>query len=330
MKALVLTQPKHIEITTKPIPEAGAGEVIVKLKAAALNHRDQWIREGKYPGIEAGVTLGSDGAGTVYKIGVGVNGVQEGQEVIINPNINWGEGEVQGRDYTILGMPVDGTLAEYVKVKANRLAPKPEHLSWAEAAALPLGGLTAYRAVVTQGKVEAGQRVLINGIGGGVAQWAFKLAKAAGAKVWVTSSQSEKIAEAQRQGANGGFNYREDHWAKNAGKESGGFHLIIDSAGGDGLNSLLDAVCPGGTIVFYGATTGVPKNLNLHKIFWQQIRLQGSTMGSDQEFQDMVAMVNQHHIKPIIEEPIPFENIIDAFNLMKEGRQFGKLVVTFD
>ena len=330
MKALVLTEPKKIEITTKAVPAIEPDTVLVKLKAAALNHRDQWIREGKYPGIQQGVTLGSDGGGVVEQVGKEVSSWQPGDEVIINPNINWGEGDVQASDYTILGMPTDGTLAEYIAVKADRLVAKPMHLNWAEAAALPLGGLTAYRAVFTQGALKKDQKVLINGIGGGVAQWAFKLALAAGARVWVTSSQSEKIAEAVRQGADGGFNYKQENWAKEAGKEVKGFDLVIDSAGGDGLNALIDAMCPGGTIVFYGATTGVPKNLNLHKIFWQQIRLQGSTMGSDKEFREMVNFVNEHKIRPIIEDPIPFESVKHAFDQMKEGAQFGKLVVTFE
>lgn len=327
MKALVLTQPHTLEIIDKPTPSPQEGEALIRLRAAALNHRDQWIREGLYAGIKTGVTLGSDGAGVVEAVG---GGEQEwiGKEVIINPNRNWGEdAAAQSTHYNILGMPSDGTFAEYLVVPLDRLHPKPKHMSWAEAAAVPLGGLTAYRALFRQGGIQKGEQVLINGIGGGVAQWACLFALAAGARVWVSSSSEEKIAEAVKRGAVGGYNYRQEGWAKTAKKEEGGFDLIIDSAGGNALNDLLDAVKPGGAIVFYGATTGVPDKLNLRKIFWSQIRLQGSTMGTDQEFEEMVAFIEEHQIHPIMEEPMPFAQIMRAFDMMKEGQQFGKLAV---
>ncbi|MBW3544159.1 MAG: zinc-binding dehydrogenase [Bacteroidetes bacterium] len=330
MKALALTQPHHIQIIDKPKPEPKAGEVLVRLKAAALNHRDQWIREGKYPGIQAGVTLGSDGAGIVEALGEGVEEKWLRKEVIINPNRNWGQDPaVQSSAYNILGMPADGTLAEYICVAPDRLQPRPAHLSWAEAAAVPLGGLTAYRAVFTHGQVKEGMKVLVNGIGGGVAQWAFLFALAAGAQVWVTSSAAEKLQQTVNKGARGGFNYRKEDWTKEAKASMGGFDLIIDSAGGNALNNLLDVVKPGGKIVFYGATTGVPESLNLRKIFWAQIQLQGSTMGNDDEFAQMVAFITDHQIKPITEEPLPFEDTISAFDMMQAGKQFGKLVVIF-
>lgn len=330
MKALVLTQPQLIQIIDKPKPAPKAGEVLVRLKAAALNHRDQWIREGKYPGIQTGVTLGSDGAGIVETLGDGVAEQWLKKEVIINPNRNWGpDPAVQAADYNILGMPADGTLAEYICVPADRLQPRPEHLNWTEAAAVPLGGLTAYRAVFTHGQVKEGMKVLINGIGGGVAQWAFLFALAAGAQVWVTSSAAAKLQQTVGKGARGGFNYREENWAREAKTTTGGFDLVIDSAGGNALNNLLDVVKPGGKIVFYGATTGVPESLNLRKIFWAQIRLQGSTMGNDDEFAQMAAFITKHQIKPITEEPMPFEDTISAFDMMQAGKQFGKLVVVF-
>ncbi|EMR02451.1 zinc-binding dehydrogenase [Cesiribacter andamanensis] len=331
MKALVLTHPKTLEFSDKPIPTPKEGEALVRLKAAALNHRDQWIREGLYAGIQPGVTLGSDGAGVVAAVGGEEHQEWVGRNVVINPNRNWGPNPAaQAADYNILGMPSDGTFAEWVCVPLDRLYPKPKHLSWAEAAAVPLGGLTAYRALFRQGCLVRGQKVLINGIGGGVAQWAFLFALAAGAEVWVSSSAAEKIAAAKEGGAKGGFNYRSDTWTSDAKKETGGFDLIIDSAGGNALNHLLNVVKPGGTIVFYGATTGVPDNLNLRKIFWSQIRLQGSTMGTDAEFADMLAFLEKHQIRPIMEAPLPFDRILEALDRMKEGRQFGKLVVEME
>lgn len=331
MKALVLTKPNTIEIIEKPKPTPQAGQALVRIKAAALNHRDQWIRIGKYAGIREGVTLGSDGAGIVEAAG-GENQEWVGREVIINPSMDWGpDPAAQAADFKILGMPVDGTFAEYIVVPQDRLHPKPKHMSWAEAAAIPLGGLTAYRALFTQGGIRKDMKVLINGIGGGVAQWAFQFAKAAGAKVWVTSSSENKLMHMQENGAAGGFNYRNEDWSKKAKEAtSGGFDLIIDSAGGNALNNLLDVAVPGGSIVIYGATTGIPENINLRKIFWNQLRLQGSTMGNDQEFAEMVAFIEKQQMKPIMEEPIAFGDIVQAFDMMEEGSQFGKLCVVME
>lgn len=330
MKALTLTAPKTLEIIDKPKPKPGDGELLIQIKAAALNHRDQWIREGKYPGIREGVTLGSDGAGVVVEAGSPNVAHWVDQEVVINPNRNWGtDPEVQSSQYNILGMPTDGTLAEYIVVPANRVANKPAHLSFAAAASLPLGGLTAYRAVFTQGRVEKGQKVLVNGIGGGVAQFAFLFAKAVGAEVYVTSGSEEKRRHFLDLGAKGAYSYREDGWHKSAAKETGGVDVIIDSAGGDALNGLLDVLNPGGRLIFYGATKGVPANLNLHKIFWKQICLQGSTMGNDQEFEAMLKLVEQHDLKPVMEHPVAFQDALQAFDRMKDGKQLGKLVISF-
>ncbi len=331
MKALTLTDSGTIAIIEKDKPQPKAGEVLVRIQAAALNHRDQWIREGKYPGIKIGVTLGSDGAGVVEEVADGVNQDWLGKEVIINPNMNWGDNPaVQSADYKILGMPVDGTFAEYICVKADRLAEKPAHLTIAQAAALPLGGLTAFRALFTNGGLQKGEKVLVNGVGGGVAQFAFQFALAAGADVWVTSGSDEKVSFAIEQGAMCGFNYKEENWHKGAKRTSEGFNLIIDSAGGDQLNQLIDTLLPAGRLVFYGATTGVPSKLSLHKLFWMQARLQGSTMGNDEEFQEMIRFVSDHRLEPFMEEPLPFTKIKDALDAMQDGRQFGKLVVLID
>lgn len=332
MKAFVLSEAGKPEISEKEKPQPAAGELLIRLKAAALNHRDEWIREGRYPGIKEGVTLGSDGAGVVEAAGDQDHQHWVGKEVLINPNINWGEDpEVQSADFMILGMPVDGTFAEYIALPAHRLHEKPAHLSMEQAAAFPLGGLTAFRALFTHGNLQKGEKVLINGIGGGVAQFAFQYALAAGAEVWVTSSNEEKRQYAEKRGARGSFNYKDENWSAEAAKASGGgFDLIIDSAGGDGMNQLIDALRPAGSLVLYGATAGVPSSLNLRKIFWKQIRLQGSTMGNDQEFKEMLAFISKHKIEPIMEDPYPFDKIIKAFDTMKEGKQLGKLVVTIN
>ncbi|WP_420387255.1 zinc-binding dehydrogenase [Roseivirga sp.] len=331
MKSLTISDhqiSEPLQFIDKPVPQAKSGQVVVQVKAAALNHRDQWIREGKYPNIQMGTTLGSDGAGVVSALGEGVDSIWLGKEVIINPNRDWGtNSNVQSAQYNILGMPTDGTLAEYVLVNADRLVEKPVHLNFEEAAALPLGGLTAFRAVFHHGQCVKDQHVLISGVGGGVAQFAFLFAKYTGAQVWVTSGSQEKITECIRLGAQGGFNYKEEDWTNEA-KKAGGFDLVIDSAGGDQINTFIKLMRPAGRIVFYGATTGIPSQLDLHRMFWNQITLQGSTMGNDTEFVKMVDFVRMHEVRPIIDSVRSFDEAISAFDEMKSGSQFGKLVLS--
>ncbi len=319
MKAVVLTEPgQPLAVREVAEPGAGAGMVTVRLRAAALNRRDFWITQGKYPGIQTPCVLGSDGAGEVG-----------GRAVIINPGLNWGENpRVQGPDFRILGMPDDGTFAEAVSVPAGQIHDKPGHLSWEEAAALPLAGLTAFRALFWQGELEANEAVLITGIGGGVSAIALRLANAAGAQVFVTSSSQEKIDRAVSLGAEAGFNYREENWGEALKETHGGVDLILDGAAGDGYNELLSAVKPGGRIVHYGGTAGVPKDLDIRRLFWNQVRIQGSTMGSPQDFQDMLAFVTQHEVKPVVDRVLPLDEGAEAVAGMAEMEQFGKIVLS--
>ncbi|OEK04284.1 quinone oxidoreductase family protein [Roseivirga misakiensis] len=330
MKALLITdQTEPLLISDVTLPEVGEHEVLVRLKAVALNRRDQWIRQGMYPNIKFGSVLGSDGAGIVEKVGPDVSDSLIGHEVIINPNVKWGSDDMaQSKEYSVLGMPKNGTFAEYIVVHENRLADKPEHLSWEEAAALPLGGLTAFRAIFHHGHLKPGDNVLISGAGGGVAQFAFLFATAIGANVYVTSGSSDKIEKCLNAGAKAGYNYKDDQWFKEAHKISGGFDVVIDSAGGNQINDFIKIMKPAGRIVFYGATNGTPEKLDMFRMFWNQITLQGSTMGNDHEFEDMVSFVKKHEVHPIIDSVRPFEDIISAFDDMKAGKQFGKLVVT--
>lgn len=333
MKALLLVNNSdnrlEFQQLDKPVP--GNDQVLIRIKAAALNRRDEWIRQGKYPGIRFETILGSDGAGVVESVGEGIASDVVGKEVLVNPNMNWGENPaVQAADYHIVGMPTHGTFAEYLVVNAKQVFEKPTHLSWSAAAALPLGGLTAYRAVFHHGQVTAGQNVLISGIGGGVAQFAFQFALAAGARVFVTSGQQEKLDKALAMGAEAGFNYKEDGWQKAATKQSGGFDCVIDSAGGDQLNDFVKMMKPAGRIVFYGATNGMPAKLDMFRMFWNQITLQGSTMGNDTEFAEMIEFVADHKIEPVIDSIRPFDQIVSAFDDMRDGKQFGKLVVSMD
>jgi NADPH:quinone reductase-like Zn-dependent oxidoreductase len=329
MKALLLESVKTMPLYKDvEMPCPGADEVLVKISAAALNHRDLYIAQGLYPGIVTPVILGSDGAGTVVEIGASVSKSLLGTEVIINPNINWGDNpKVQDKKYNILGMPSNGTLAEFVCVKADRLAPKPVHLTFAQAAAMPLAGLTAYRALFTKADLKKGEKLLISGIGGGVALIAFQMALAVGAEVWVTSGAEDKIELAQQLGAKGGINYKTENWHKSLEMSAGGgFDVILDSAGGDGFQYFLDLANPAGRIVFYGGTRGSFK-VNPQKMFWKQLTIFGSTMGDDNDFNDMLALFNQHQIVPFVRDLRPLSEAAAAFADMEEGKQFGKLVL---
>ena len=269
MQAMTLTAIKQpLEFQTREELQPADDQVVVELRAASLNRRDYWITEGLYPGIEPPVVLGSDGAGIVSRCGDSVDSGWVGREVLIDPGLDWGDNPAaQSGKYRILGLPDDGTFATEVVVPAQQLHEKPLHLSWEQAAALPLAGSTAFRALFSQGDLQTRDRLLITGIGGGVATFALQFAVAIGSEVWVTSSSEAKLQRAIELGAKGGFNYREEGWAKRIKHEAGQPSLILDSAGGAGYASLMDLAAPGGRIVNYGATAGPPERLDMFKLF---------------------------------------------------------------
>jgi zinc-binding alcohol dehydrogenase/oxidoreductase len=329
MRALVLRELKTpLVLEDRSNPSPGDGEVLVRLSAAALNRRDYWITQGMYPAIKLPVVLGSDGAGVVESTGAGVDAAWRGREVIINPGWDWGASEfAQAASLKVLGMPIDGTLATHVLVPAKYLHDRPVHLSVEEAAALPLAGVTAYRAAFTQGQLAAGEKVLVTGAGGGVSSIAIQLAIAAGAEVYVTSSSAEKIASALKLCAKAGFDYTTADWAVAAKTACGAFDVIIDSAGGDGYAALVELAAPGGRIVSYGATAGPPKRLDLFKVFWKQLRLLGSTMGSPRDFAAMLDFVAKHKIRPVVDQVFPLAEGNSAIAHMRDTQQFGKIVI---
>jgi zinc-binding alcohol dehydrogenase/oxidoreductase len=318
MKALQLdeknTPPVYREL---PDLEPAEGEVLVHIKAAALNRRDVWIMKGMYPGLKFPITPGSDGAGLC-----------QGKEVIINPSIHWGDNPaIQGPKYEILGLPRNGTLATAVLVPEKQLYDKPVHLTWEEAAALPLAGLTAYRAVFSKAKVQAGERVLVTGIGGGVALFALQFALAAGAKVFVTSGSESKIDRARELGASGGVNYRNTDWLEALRTLAGSFDVVIDGAGGEGLAGLLKRCNPGARVVIYGGTRGTVPELSPQLIFWKQLQILGTSMGTDAEFADMLDFVNEHQIRPVVDQVFHLSEGISAFDHLERSEQFGKVVL---
>jgi zinc-binding alcohol dehydrogenase/oxidoreductase len=330
MKAIVL------EAADKPLifkevekPALNPGEVLVKIKAAALNRRDYWITVGKYAGIKYPSILGSDGAGIVAEAGSAAEQQWIGKEVIINPSHDWGNHpDYQSKEFKILGLPENGTFAEYIKVRAEYLYPKPYHLSWEQAAALPLVGLTAYRALFTKARATKEDKVLIIGVGGGTGTIALQLALAAGCQVFVTSGTGEKIERAKHLGAAAGVNYKSQDWAEQLQHLAGGFDVIVDSALGDGFAKLLDICNPGARIVFFGGTAGNIPELNGRKIFWKQLQILGTTMGTADEFKAMVNFVNEHQLIPVIDEVFSLADAEKAVRKMENSTQFGKIVLS--
>ncbi|MDO1446228.1 zinc-binding dehydrogenase [Rhodocytophaga aerolata] len=332
MKALVLEglhQPLAIkEVST---PSLQPGEVLVQVKAAALNHRDVWIQKGQYGGIKYPSILGSDGAGVVVEAFSEAEKHWVGKEIIINPSHNWGNNpKGQGKSFKILGLPDEGTFAQYVKVATRYLADKPAHLSFEEAAALPLAGLTAYRTLISRAQVQKGEKVLITGIGGGVALFVLQYALAIGAQAYVTSSSEAKIARAKEMGAIGGTNYTSPDWADELKKQTGGFDVLIDSSAGEGFAKLVDIAAVGGRIAIYGGTQGVIKELVPQRIFWKQLSILGATMGSEEEFGQMVYFIIQHQLRPVVNKIFPWEEAEQALRRMDNKEQFGKIVLKIE
>jgi hypothetical protein len=328
MKAVVLSGVQSLAIDHVANPVAAPGEVLVQLKAAALNHRDVWIKSGHYAGLKFPVIPGSDGAGVVTEVGEGVDESWMGREVILNPSLDWGHHErAQEPRFSILGLPKDGTLAEAIHVPVGQLAPKPAHLTWEEAAALPLAGLTAYRAVFSRARLQPHEKILINGIGAGTAMFALQFAVAAGAVPFVTSSSPEKLLKAAQMGARHGVLYTHGGWAREFGDHFGPFDVLVDSAGGPGFGDLVDLAAPGGRIVFFGATRGNPPELPMRKVFWKQLSLLGTTMGSPADFEAMTEFVTRKGIHPVVGSVFPIDQAAAAFELMERGGQCGKIVI---
>ncbi|EXJ95034.1 alcohol dehydrogenase [Capronia coronata CBS 617.96] len=325
-----------------PKPSPTSKQVIIKIHAAALNHRDLFIRQHLYPGTTFGVPLLADGCGTVVAIGSEVDAKWKGQRVVVNPGTGWKdspEGPEDKAGYRILGgtkMNANGTLQEYMAIDESELELAPEHLSAVEAAALPLTGLTAWRAVVTkcgEHNLKPGKNILVTGIGGGVALMALEFARAAGANVWVTSGSEEKIKKAVGLGAKGGVNYKEESWEKKLlamlPTENKQIDAIIDGAGGDVVDKGAKLLKPGGVIAIYGMTVG-PKMPFLMQAVLKNIDVKGSTMGSRKEFKDMVDFVRSTKAKPVVSRVVAgfdLEAINGLFEDMKKGAQFGKLVI---
>jgi zinc-binding alcohol dehydrogenase/oxidoreductase len=320
--------PRNLRIDAVPIPQPQAGEVLVRLSAAAFNRRDVFITQGLYPRIALPVILGSDGAGRVAAVGEGVSSVRAGDEVVIDPMLDWGDDPAvwdAGRS-SIVGMPHPGTFAQYVAVPAQNVYPKPAALSMHEAAAIPLAGLTAYRAVFTRGGLRPGETVLIPGAGGGVQTFVLLFAKRAGARVIVTSGSDEKLQRAKALGADLALNYRTmPNWHKEL-RSFGAVDLAVDSSGGETLSKAIDALRPGGRIVVYGGTHG-EATIKLFPLFWKHLTILGTSMGSPDDFAAMLALFEEGGLHPVIDSAFALDDAVAAAERMASSDQFGKIVL---
>jgi len=332
MKAIVLNQ-KTYKLETKDVdqPVLSHTDVLIKLKASAINHHELWTLKEKNLKSDSDIIMGSDGAGIIEEVGAGVNHLKKGDKVIINPSINWGANDrVQEQNYEILGFPKQGTFAEYISIDYLYVYQKPEHLSFQASAALPLAGLTAYRALFTRGEFENKSKVLITGIGGGAALFALSFAVALGAEVYVTSGNDHKILKAIKLGAKGGVNYKDSDWSTKLLQMAKGFDVIVDSAAGKGFTELTEMTNPGGRIALFGRTAGNIQNLSPSIIFWKQISIHGTTMGNNEEFKKMMDLISSKKIHPVIDSIYSTQEINLAFDKMDKGEQFGKIVINMD
>ena len=309
----------------KPVKD----QVLIRLHNAALNHRDIWTWREQNNVSADGIILGSDGCGIIEGVGEDADPLLIGLEVIINPSLEWGNNPiVQGNSFRILGYPDHGTFSDYIVISKKYVFEKPEHLSFAESAAVPLSGLTAYRALFSKARLRAKEKVLITGVGGGAALWALQFAVAYQGRVYATSGSDEKLSKAKELGILGGFNYKDSEWSQKALKESGGgFDIIIDSAGGKEFSKLIDLALPGGRIVNFGRTAGNISDISTRLLYWKQISIHGTTMGTRDEFLSMLDFLESRHIKPIIDKTFPLEETGEAIHRMEQGNQFGKIVL---
>ncbi|GAB3688566.1 quinone oxidoreductase family protein [Saccharopolyspora tripterygii] len=326
MKAVVLREfaaARNLLCEEVPDPEQRPGWVTVALRASALNWHDVLVRKGKY-GSPLPHVLGADGAGTR---------TDTGEDVLVIPSLWWGDDDsAPGPDWEILGDHRSGTYAELVTVPADCVHPKPEALGWQEAAALPLVGLTAYRALFTRGRLREGESVLVLGAGGGVATTAVSLAAACGASVVVTSSSKEKLARSRELGAGDGVLYTEDEWwfeAKRRSPGGRGFDLVLDPVGS--WPESIHALRPGGRVVVLGASARTDAMLDVREFYFGQYDLLGTTMGSPRDFAGLMSMVESGNVRaPVIDEVFPLDQAAEAHEHLEKGGGFGKVVLTHE
>jgi len=341
MKALFFKKHGDLDVLRfgdVPDPVPGPDEVTVRVRACATNHLDIWVRRG-WPGLKLEMPhwCGADVAGDIVEAGDAVTEWKTGQRVIADPGVNLrtdafvrrGEASMSP-GYRILGEHLRGGAAEFICVPAGNLAAIPDEVDYVEAAAPLLVSLTAWRMLIHRGQLKPAETVLVVGAGGGVNSMAIQIAKIAGAFVYVVAGSKHKAEKAMELGADVAIDRTETDWSKEVYRLSGkkGVDLVVDNVGKATLQKSMTVVARGGRIVIVGNTSGPMAEIDIRYIFGKQISLIGSTMGTHQEFLDVVAMLWAEKLKPVIDRVIPLKEGQQAYRIMEDGEQFGKIVLT--
>jgi NADPH:quinone reductase-like Zn-dependent oxidoreductase len=310
--------PEVLRYEDAPDPVPGTGQVLIELRAASLNHLDVWVRKG-LPSVPKPRILGADGAGIV----VSGDGFTPGDRVVINPGHDLGNGKV-----SVVGEHSDGTHAELIVVPRSQVYPLPDDIGFEIAAAFPLVFETAYRMLATKAQLREDEWVLVWGIGGGVSTATLAIAKALGARVIVTSSSDDKLARARELGADATFNHDTDDVVSGVKDVTGGgAHVVVDHVGEATWKRSLDAARPDGRVCVCGATTGPNPPANLHRIWWKQLTIFGSTMGSQEDFEAVYELVKSGRAVPVVDEVLPLAEAANAHERLEAGKQLGKIVL---
>ncbi|HZI62229.1 MAG TPA: zinc-binding dehydrogenase [Pyrinomonadaceae bacterium] len=341
MKAVIFRQhggPDVLEYTDVPEPQIRANEVLVEVKACALNHLDIWVRGG-LPGIEIPLPhiLGDDVAGVVKQVGELVTWVKAGDEVMVQPGVSCGHCEacLSGNDnfcheYDIIGYRRDGGYAELVAVPGVNIVPKPAQLSWEEAAALPLVTVTAWHMLVTRANVQPGETVLVHAAGSGVGSIAIQIAKLRGARVITTASSDEKLAHARELGADETINYTSSEWPKEVRRLTNrqGVDVVVEHTGAATWPGSIASLKTGGRLVTCGATSGYDGHTDLRQVFYRHLNILGSFMGSKAELLEALKFVEQGKIRGVVDRVLPLGEARQAHELIENRAQFGKVVLS--
>jgi NADPH:quinone reductase-like Zn-dependent oxidoreductase len=320
-----------------PDPRIGPGEVRLRVRACALNHLDLFVREG-LPGFTLPLPFwsGCDIAGEVAEVGSAVEGVAVGDRVAVNPNLACGRCEfcIRGEDslcvrYGILGEHIPGGLAEYVAVDARNVLRLPDHVAFEDAAAFILVNMTAWRMLLTQARLRAGEDLLVIGVGGGVSSTAVQIGKLCGARVWVTSSSDDKLERARALGADECVNYAKEDWVKAVWERTGkrGVDVVLDNVGAATWQGAIRSLVKGGRLVTCGATSGPIGQTDIRQLFWKQISIIGSTMSNRREFNEVMSLLFRGRLRAIVDVVMPLQDGVAAQQRLAEGRQFGKIVL---
>jgi NADPH:quinone reductase-like Zn-dependent oxidoreductase len=340
MKAALLRAhggPEVVNVEDVPEPAPGPGEVIVAVKAAALNHLDLWVRRG-WPGLRLSFphVLGSDVAGVVEAVGAGVEGVAAGDAVVVNPSLGCGRCErcLSGEEnlcarFAILGEHVPGGMAEKLAVPARNVLPKPSSLSFEEAAAVPLTFMTAWHALVARARLCAGETVLVHAAGSGVGVAAVQIAKLLGARVVATGGSDAKLERARALGADEVVNYETGDFVREVKRltDRRGVDVVFEHVGKKTWEGSILSVATGGRIVTVGATTGHDPPTDLRHVFYRQLSILGSTMGTAAELAEVLRRVSEGKLRPVVDRVLPLAAVREAHALLADRAQFGKIVL---